>query len=372
MGKKQRYYDWAKTFSYQTGSQGELCIVVGAKDIGKTFGLRLACVKDYLKRKRRFCEICRTEAELKAVRQGYFDKLQGQGFFEEHVFQVKGQTGMIAKLLPPDEDDYDESGQLKEDYKPKHTPWETLCYFVALTSFQREKKRTYENVYRYVFDEGLIDSKDRYHRYLPNEYLILANLLDSISRQQPGGAQYRVYILGNACDLTAPYLRYAGVDKIPEYGYSFYNDKHTLLHYVEPWDAGVRKRETLVGHMLNGFDSEAAMVFENKFDDGYTGDLGKKTAKAKYAFGVRYGEFSFAVWIDYSDGYIYVNRKPPKDARNMVALTKKDATIDYQGVTRASPYMQMISNAYYAGDLRYDSAITRELFFSVLDFLGIK
>lgn len=369
MGGKRRFYDWQKTFSYQTGSQGEFCIVVGAKDIGKTFGLRLACVNDYLKRGRRFCEVCRTEAELKAVRQGYFDKLQGQGYFKDCVFNVRGQEGLIARIVYDDE-----TGEPAQDKqgRVKHEPWSTLCYFVALTSFQREKKRTYENVYRFIFDEGIIDAKDRYHRYLPNEYLIFANLLDSISRQQPGGSQYRVYILGNACDLTAPYLRYSGVDKIPDYGYSFYNGKHTLLHFVEPWDAEDRKRDTLVGHMLNGFEDESAMVFDNRFDTGYSGDIAPKTQRARYTFGVRYGEFSFGAWIDYSEGMVYVTRKLPKKPKNLVTLTKRDATIDYQAVTRASPYMRIISDSYYSGNLRYDSEITRELFFAILDFLGIK
>ena len=37
---KQRFYNWADAFSRQTGHQGEICIVVGAKGIGKTFGLQ--------------------------------------------------------------------------------------------------------------------------------------------------------------------------------------------------------------------------------------------------------------------------------------------------------------------------------------------
>lgn len=359
---KRKYYDWDKTMSYQTGTDGEFCIVVGAKNIGKTFGLRKKLVERFLKNGTRFCEICRTKEEMKGVRQGYFDKLQGQGFFTGYVFDVEGQNGRIAKIIERDAD----TGEVK------HAPWQVICYFVALTAFQQEKKRTYEHVGAFIFDEGIIDVKDRYHRYLPNEYLILANLLDSISRQQPDGDAYRVYILGNACDLTAPYLRYAGVDRIPDYGYSYYNHRHTLLHYVEPWDSEVMKRQTLVGRMLEGFADESAMVFDNKFIADDSGEVAPKPKTARYAFALRYGPHTFAAWVDYKAAMLYVTRKPPKNAKNVLALTKADSSINYTNVDKAHPYLKMLSESYYLGNLRYDTQVTRELFFSVLDFLGIK
>lgn len=79
MGK---FYDWQKTMSYQTGTNGEICIVLGAKDIGKTFGLRLKCVERFIKHGELFCEICRTKEESKMVANGYFDKLQQEGFLD--------------------------------------------------------------------------------------------------------------------------------------------------------------------------------------------------------------------------------------------------------------------------------------------------
>lgn len=33
-----KYYDWQSTMSRQTGTNGEITLVLGAKDIGKTFG----------------------------------------------------------------------------------------------------------------------------------------------------------------------------------------------------------------------------------------------------------------------------------------------------------------------------------------------
>lgn len=361
--EKQRFYDWADTFSRQTGNQGEICLVVGAKGIGKTFGLRKQCVNDYLKKGWRFCEVCRTKDELKVVRQGYFDKLQNAGLFTDYLFKVIGQTGYMAKepQKDPETGDYVE----KPDYEP-------ICYFVALTAFQTEKKRTYVNVRRFIFDEAIIDRKDRYHRYLKNEFLIFANLLDSVSRQQPGDDKsYRVYILGNACDLTAPYLRYLGINKIPEFGYSFWKDKSVLLHYVEPWDAEDRKLQTLVGRMLSGTE-ESAMVFDNVFNVDDTGTICKKSSEARYAYAIRYNGSCFSVWMDYTKALCWICARLPKGAGNVYTLTKRDATIDYAAIEKSSPYLQLLNKFFYGNALRYDTPATRDMFLTVLDFMGIR
>lgn len=348
-----KYYDWAATLSRQTDTNGEICLVIGAKGIGKTFGLRLLCVSDYLKRKRRFCEICRTKEEMKAVKKGYFDKLQNAGYFNDYEFRVEGNTGQIRKS--------------------KNDDWQVLCYFVALTSFQTEKKRTYAGVYRFIFDEALIDRKDRYHRYLPNEFLILANILDSVSREQPDSdMHYKLYLLGNACDLSAPYLQYLGINTIPEYGYSFYRDKTVLLHYVEPWDANERKLNTLVGRMLSGND-EASMIFDNEFADTGAGEIETKTSKAKYAYTLKFNHDYFSVWIDYKSGVFYIVGKQHSSKNERVyTLTKDDAQIDYTALRRNEPFLQILNDVFYLGGLRYDSIATREKFLTVLNFLGIR
>lgn len=351
-----KYYDWQKTMSYQTGTDGEICLVLGAKDIGKTFGLRLKCVERFVSNGERFCEICRTNEEMKAVENGYFDKLQNDGFFSEYVFKVEKHVGYIAKRPIADE---------KPDYQ-------TICYFVALTNFQREKKRTYVKPRRIIFDECVIDSKDRYHRYLPDEFLILANVLDSISRQQPGDDyRYNVYLLGNSVDLTCPYLRNLGINRIPGFGYSYYRNRTVLLHYVEPWDADDRKAYTLVGRMLEGHD-ESAVIFDNEFRDETNGEIMRKTSNACYRFAFKWGRITFAVWVDSKRGLWFVTRKLPKGASNIYTLTKRDSSVNYHAVSKSSNLMQVLVQIYYAGGLRYDSPSTREAFFEVLSFVGVK
>ena len=358
----RRYYDWDATMSRQTGEQGEFCIVVGAKNIGKTFGLRKKCVERYIKYGERFCEICRTKDEKNSVAAGYFDKLKELNFFDGYIFKTTGNEGFIAREPSRDPE--------TQEYTEKPA-WQPICYFVALTMFQTEKKRTYNTIKRYIFDEAVIDRKDRYHSYLRSEYMVLANLLDTISRQQPGCDQYRVYLLGNACDLTCPYMRNLGINRPPEFGYSFWNRKNTLLHYVEPWDAEDMKTQTVVGRMLRGM-AEADMVYGNVFNVDDTGDIEKKPSNARFAYAIRYTDNLFAIWLDYSQGLAYINSKVPKDAKPVFALTKADSTIDYQALERSSEYLKSLNRLWYAGLLRYESPVMREMFLSVLEFLGIR
>ena len=362
MTNKRKYYDWHATLSRQTGSQGEVCLVIGAKNIGKTFGLRKQCINDFLKSGDKFCEICRTKDEKKIVAPGYFSKFEELETFKGYIFKSNSNEGYIA-IEPP----RDENGEYTE--KPN---WQQCCYFIALTMFQTEKKRTFSGIKRYIFDEAVIDNKDRYHSYLPNEYLILTNILDSISRQQPRGEQYRVYLLGNACDLTCPYLRHLGVNKIPRFGYNFYNKKHTLLHYVKPWDSEDMKAYTVAGRMLNGLDKESAMIYDNVFNVAETGDISEKSSSAKFAFALTYNNNKFSVWLDISEGLAYICARLPKDARPIYALTKQDATIDYIAVERSSDCLKLLNRFFYSGLLRYDTPTTRELFLAVLDYLGVR
>lgn len=353
---EHKFYDWDKTMSYQTGIQGEQCLVLGAKDIGKTFGLRVKCIKRYLSHGEIFCEICRTENEVKVVAPGYFEKIVEKGFFEKHLFKVEKKCGYIAK-------------RPAEGQKPE---WELICYFVALSSFQAEKKRTFRRPRRFIFDEAVIDVKDRYHHYLPEEFFILSNLLDSISRQQPKDDYvYNVYLLGNAVDLTCPYLRYYGITKIPKFGYHFYRDKTVLLHYVEPWDADDRRAYTLVGRMLQGYD-EAKIMFENEFEDTTGKEIAKKSSNAQYRFAFSWGKMRFGIWVDHKRGIWYVTSKVPKGAENVYTLAKRDSSVNFNMLEKASPLCQFLVKVYYVGGLRYESPHIREAFFEILSFLGIK
>lgn len=354
-----KFYDWQPIFSRQTGTNGEFTIVAGAKNIGKTFGLRLELIKRWIRTGARYVEFSRSKDERDQMQQGYFDKLQQEGFFKEYRYKSVHNMGYLCKPT------YDDEGKEVLD------DWQPFVYFVSLSTFQQEKKRTFSNVKEFMFDEAIVDRKDKYHRYLPNEFSILANLIDTILREKyDAPAHAHVYLLGNSCDLLCPYLQMLGVRTLPEFGYSWHNGKQTLLHYVEPWDVEQRKANTLVGRMLAG-STEARMVFDNEFTDSKDAFIERKPSNAKYEYGIRYLQCEFAVWLDRKNALFHIQGKLPKKAQNVFALTKADMTIDYMMVRRTDDLMQMLLKAFYAGLLRYDSPATREQFMQLTSYFGV-
>ena len=53
MKAKSKYYGWERTLSYDA----DVTMVIGARGIGKTFGLRMQCIRDLIRDGSRFCEV---------------------------------------------------------------------------------------------------------------------------------------------------------------------------------------------------------------------------------------------------------------------------------------------------------------------------
>ena len=144
-----------------------------------------------------------------------------------------------------------------------------------------------------------------------------------------------------------------------------------LLHYVEPWDADDRRNDTIIGRMTEG-TGEGAMLFDNAFDVGYTGDLSEKSEKSRFAFGLIFEDERFGIWSDLESCVFYVTSNIPRNQKTVYALTKRDGTLDYNVISRADDLLKTLVKLFYARGLRYDSPALRESFFRVLDYLGIK
>ena len=218
------FYDWPRTFTY---SNARWVIVISARGYGKTYGLRKQCVRDYIKKKRRFVEVVRYKSELTDIARGYFEKLQLNNEFPGYEFKYETNTFYIRK--------------------GEGNHWEVCGYILALTDEQIAKRITFANVKRFIFDEGLIEHKDRYKRYLPREFERLVGIRSSVTRPIPkDGRSYIqvngkmieddtvIYILGNAVDYTCPYFENLGIKKVPDYGRHTYMNGDVLLDYVEP------------------------------------------------------------------------------------------------------------------------------------------
>ena len=305
-GKKPKYYDWERTLSYDA----DVTMVIGARGIGKTFGLRIQCIRDFIRDGSRFCEIVRFKNSLSVVSDGYYDRLSMLPEFDGYVFKTDSRYAWIAR---------------KPESEGKKPMWRKAGYFVALSDGQIKKMVTFNGVRRMIFDEAILERADRYHKYLPGEYGSLAKLVDTVSRERADtdGIRPRVYLLGNACDLA---------------------------------------------------NTEAGMVASrNMFVHADTSFVRPKTKNAKFSFGIVYVGERFGIWYDQRDGYYYVTDSIPNNTGKPVySLTRDDLTINYVAATNLGTTMGYVRDMYTYSLLRYQSEDLMMLFGEVLQLFGIR
>lgn len=348
------YYDWGRTLSHNAN----VYIICGARSIGKTFGFRLQMIKDALTGAGPFVEVCRYANEIESVSDGYFDKMQEQGFYTDYDFKVvKGVAYAREK-----------GGEVND------SDWGLIGYFCALTQAQTLKKKTFKRPKNILMDEAFLDFHDRYHNYIPREYESFANLVSTLVRESPEdpALDTRVVLLGNSVGFVNPYFEHLGINRVPKYGYQWFNKKRVLLHYVEEQESRVREKmnTTLTGIML-GDSEESRNVFANEFAQGSDEYIEQKPKAATFSFGIVYDGKRYGVWL--WDATLYVTSKIPNgDNRQVWAVTYADNRIDYDACRKSTPAVKALLEWYYSGNVRYESVGVRERFAELLRVYGVK
>lgn len=354
------YYDWQRTLTYNA----KVNMIISARGFGKTYGIRKQAIKDFIKDGSKFVEVVRYKELLKgesAIQIGYFDKLVLNNEFPGYEFKIQGTKAYICTTP-------------KEGQKAK---WHHMGYFVALTEMQQTKQRTFAGVKNVIFDEFVIDKRTG-HRYLKGEYFLFANLIDSLAREEVGkdgkamGTKIRIYLLGNACDLTNPYFVQWKINKQPRDGYTWYANKLVLLHYVKNKTYQEGKKDTLVGKLVAG-TSEENIIVDNIFNSGDEYNIMKKTPNSVFQYGFVYCSQKFGIWIDSKMGYIFVTPSFPEGSGNPIyALTKEDNTANYIQIRQNEKTLKMLMDMYYMDVMRFASVGLRDKFLETMNLFGVR
>ena len=355
-----KFYDWQKTFSYNA----PVTIVVGARGIGKTFGLRLQCIRDFIKDGTRFVEAFRYKDEMKSAVRGYFDRLA----------QLEELAGYEFKS--------DMSGGYIREKGAKE--WQRVAYFVPLTRAQAAKQDTFARVRRIFFDEFIIDKTNRYGRYLPNEGSLYSGLVDTVTRQQAGdGQQPKAYLLGNALDLVNPYFTALGITEIPPAGYHWKAGKRVLLHMVPRTAAAAKAKadETLAGQMMDIFGSKADREASHANAFTIVGESfivkGQKV-KAPMASIIWHGH-AFTVWareakngLLAAEYHVREGIAPECEAAGRAFyFSRSDARIDYRAAKRGERGLAWLAPVFQAGRITFETPELFETFTQVLSYFSL-
>lgn len=349
------FYDWEKTLSYDA----DVTMVVGARGLGKTYGIRAQCIRDWIRDGSRFVECTRFKNELSGVSDGYFKRVEKE--FPKLAFRTDARYAYVST----------EKDKVGKDKRI----WHVMGYFTALSDEQALKKRTFDKVRRVILDEAIIERSDRYHNYLPNEFVKLANLVDTVSRERGDTASVkpRVYLLGNALDLANPYFAAYRVPTDLKFGYSWHREKTFLLHYVQDEGYAREKLEgTVAGRMLAGTEAgetSAGNVFALENMDF----VEPKPKAAKFMFGIAVNSKKFGVWLDSTEGLYHITDGIPKMRdRPVYSLTASDSSVNYVMARRAEPVMKSFSELWYLGLVRYQTVRVKSDFKDVLALFGIR
>jgi hypothetical protein len=221
-------------------------LIIGARGLGKTYGVRRYMLEDYIKNNICFVEVTRYREETNDVAAKYFDRIIEDNIFPDYDFRVHNKVAEIRR-----------NGDKK---------WRTCGYFIPLSLQQQKKKSTYVNVRNICMDEIIIDPDDVYHHYLRNEYEQLANLVDTVTRERADDNKLRkprIFLLGNACDAYNPYFKHYNVPLEPEFGLQWLDGKTCIFDYVEDDKYAEQKtKNTVAGRMMKNNDGVTA---KNKF-----------------------------------------------------------------------------------------------------------
>lgn len=350
MSNKNQYFNWGKVLSFQA----PITMVVGARGLGKTYGLRKECIDEFLRKGLRFVEVSRFKSEQKSVSKGYFSRVSQE--FPGMEFEVRGNEGFIWR------------GKTTEKGKKI---WEKICFFVSLTELQTAKKRTFDGVHRIIFDEAVIDRTDRFHHYLASEWELLAGLVDSVSRERSESTIHpQLFLLGNAVDLSNPYFQQIGLMEAPEVGFHWFWKKLFLLVVPEASAySRAKETQTLAGRMLAGTAAGEAANW-NRFSNEFSGVIAPKPSSARFEVGLLWKDQKFGLWFDDREGRYYINDRIPPQGK-VLALSIGQVAVNIPLVQKNASFLKSIVSLASIDGLRFESLGLRSQFFTACGLLNL-
>lgn len=223
MGDAFEWYDYRALNS----RNALISIVGGPPSIGKTYGAKLAAVRDGIRTGRQTMWLRRSLTELNPAKEGFFDSLAAEwpGF----DFRVNGNTGEV---------------------KADGDKWRPIIRFAALSVSYQMKGTEFPAVDRIVYDECFTPPGGR---YLVDEVAKLRRLWITVNRDRvdrSGRAKTRVLLLGNPERLDNPWFLEWGFSAEREWQKGHGTGGDVILHLVDAERYVKRVTESIYGRAM--------------------------------------------------------------------------------------------------------------------------
>lgn len=300
------YWDIRRTLTHNS----LINVIVGNRGGGKTYGSKKWCIDNFIKSGEQFAYVRRYRDELKDSLSTFFNDIMTA--YPDYEFKTDSKH-LYIREKPKNE-------------KQKWLPEDIAGYGFVLSTASNKKSVAYPNVTTIVFDEFLLDNG--HVRYITDEPVKLLNLYETIARPGTDHKRVTMFMLANALSVTNPYFLFWNLkmptrkDKNGKYIWK-HPDKPILVEDVRNEKFIEAKQSTEFGELVRG-TRYAQYSINNEFlldDDTF---VERKSKNSRYFCTLIYKDYTFGVWVDYSQGKMWVSEDNDPSYRIIYTLTIKD------------------------------------------------
>lgn len=330
MAKKPKTFDYYSFDNILSRNAVYNCIS-GARGIGKTYGAKRFVIRNAIRAGEQFIYVRRYKSELKG-RATFFADIAHE--FPEWEFDSKGNEAKMRLAGSKDK-------------------WQTIGYFVALSTSQANKSIAYPKVTTIIFDEYIIE-KGSLH-YLPNEVNVFNDFFSTVDRYQD---RTRVLMLSNAVSIMNPY--FIEWDVMPTQEFVTKANGFIACHFPDSDTFAQQVKQTRFGQFITSeAGTYADYAINNEFRDNDDEFIAKKSGKAGYYCTINTKRGAFSVWLD--SPLWFIQEKLPREQFRYTlmpdAMEEGEILLSYSDKVMA--YMRA---AFKQGRVYFDTPKARNAF----------
>lgn len=329
------YYNPQKLLSHNR----ILNFVIGARGIGKSFAMKEYPINRFLKYGEQFIYVKRYKTDMKKV-DNYFDDIINENKFPDTEFKAKGRKFQI-------------NGKI-------------AGWAIPLSTWQNEKSNAYPHVTTIIFDEFIREND--MSGYLPNEVEALLNLMDTVFRDRNN---VRCICLSNAVSIVNPYFLYFNLMPNVEKRFNAYKD--IVVEIPDSQEFAEERRKTKFGSLIQG-TNYADMSIENEFVNDSKVFVEKRSKTSKFQFIIIYKGMKMGIWVDLSEGLMYVSNDYDPSSRIVYAMTKDDLTENTLLMQnwKKNYHLKKVVQAFKNGFLRFDNQVLRNTCYEMFNKMHVQ
>ena len=318
-----------------------IAFVIGERGVGKSMNAKIAVLKKYLKTGEQFIYIRRYKTELDTALATFWDDLQFNGYFEDHLLTVK-KSKMLTEFL---------------------CDGEVCGYAVPLSTANILKSTAFPGVSTIIFDEFLLDNSGTY-RYLKSEVTILLDVIETVGRLR----DIKTILLGNALNVHAsPYFAYWNLE-LPTDGSEFrtFEDGAIVVNYIRNLEYRKAKKNSRFGKLIEG-TAYGRYAIDNEVFRENNSFIAKRPSNSTFYGMLIINGVNIGIWNG-RDGYLYLSEKYDPNTVHKFALDYNDHTEQTIFTTvRENMFMNICLRGYKQGWLKFENQKIKSIATNVLN-----